>query len=306
MSESYNSPGSPYWAIKAFAPLALPEDHPFWRAEEAPPPEAPTISAQPAPGMLVYHPPGDAVALASGQHTLQFRHGPEKYAKLAYSAHYAFSVEGGDVFERAVLDSVLGLSDDGRHFRTREDQAEARIGADHVFSRWRPWDDVTVETWLLPRPPGHLRIHRIVSARPLQAAEGGFAIAASGPILQEAADATALVATAADASAIADASSTVPRIGRILKAPPNTNLIAPRTWVPQLAARIAPGETILRCRVIAGPSIAPGLDTVRAWLSGACAVPDLAALAALPATPVVTGLAPATINRPTEPGDRTP
>lgn len=29
MSEGYNSPASPYWALKAFLPLALPESHPF-------------------------------------------------------------------------------------------------------------------------------------------------------------------------------------------------------------------------------------------------------------------------------------
>src|SRR5690606_4360265 len=32
MSENYNSAGSPYWALKAFLPLALPQDHPFWQA----------------------------------------------------------------------------------------------------------------------------------------------------------------------------------------------------------------------------------------------------------------------------------
>jgi len=30
MREGYNSPGSPYWALKAFLCLALPESHPFW------------------------------------------------------------------------------------------------------------------------------------------------------------------------------------------------------------------------------------------------------------------------------------
>ena len=39
MSESYNAPGSPYWAMKAFMFLGLPEDHPFWAAECAPLPE---------------------------------------------------------------------------------------------------------------------------------------------------------------------------------------------------------------------------------------------------------------------------
>lgn len=36
MSESYNSPGSPYWSLKAFILLALPGNHPFWQAEPLP------------------------------------------------------------------------------------------------------------------------------------------------------------------------------------------------------------------------------------------------------------------------------
>ncbi|GIO85458.1 hypothetical protein J25TS5_23900 [Paenibacillus faecis] len=44
MAENYNSPGSPYWALKAFLPLALPDDHPFWQAEEMPLPAGPAMS----------------------------------------------------------------------------------------------------------------------------------------------------------------------------------------------------------------------------------------------------------------------
>ncbi|MGJ8624692.1 MAG: DUF2264 domain-containing protein [Yoonia sp.] len=33
MAEDYNSPGSPYWAMKAFLVLAMPADHPFWQSE---------------------------------------------------------------------------------------------------------------------------------------------------------------------------------------------------------------------------------------------------------------------------------
>jgi hypothetical protein len=29
-------PGSPYWALKTYLILALPETHPFWQAEEQP------------------------------------------------------------------------------------------------------------------------------------------------------------------------------------------------------------------------------------------------------------------------------
>ena len=34
ISEGYNAPGSPYWAMKVFAVLALSQEHPFWTAEE--------------------------------------------------------------------------------------------------------------------------------------------------------------------------------------------------------------------------------------------------------------------------------
>ena len=36
MCEDYNAPGSPYWALKTYLMLALPESHPFWQAEEQP------------------------------------------------------------------------------------------------------------------------------------------------------------------------------------------------------------------------------------------------------------------------------
>jgi hypothetical protein len=39
MLENYNSPGSPYWACKAFLTLAVPESHPFWASEELPYPQ---------------------------------------------------------------------------------------------------------------------------------------------------------------------------------------------------------------------------------------------------------------------------
>lgn len=34
LAEQYNAPGSPYWALKAFLPLAVPAEHPFWTSPE--------------------------------------------------------------------------------------------------------------------------------------------------------------------------------------------------------------------------------------------------------------------------------
>lgn len=93
MSESYNSAGSPYWALKAFLPLALPPEHPFWTAEELPADYTREPVPLKHPGMVMQHVSKNVVALSSGQQNWEMRAGAEKYAKFVYSSRYAFSVE---------------------------------------------------------------------------------------------------------------------------------------------------------------------------------------------------------------------
>ena len=120
MSESYNSAGSPYWAFKAFLPLALPDDHPFWTAEETPAVTDDKPVPLKHPGMVMYHTPGNVVALSSGQQvrfgrkTWHMRQGAEKYCKFVYSSRYGFSVESDDRdYDSGAFDGVLAFSDDG-------------------------------------------------------------------------------------------------------------------------------------------------------------------------------------------------
>lgn len=278
MSEPYNSAGSPYWALKAFAPLALPGTHPFWQAEEQRHPGNAGVSQQGAPGALVFSAPGDAVALVCGQETDQpFRHTAEKYAKFAYSARYGFSIESDLTgFQGAAFDSTLALSDDGHHFRVRTSNVISRIGDGLLYSRWQPWPEIEIETWLLPRPPGHLRVHRIRTPRPLETVEGGFAVArADGgrDVVAGGAD-YAMVKTFQDASLIRDTGSTVTRVAVCHPAPPNTNLITGRSWVPQLRVSLSPGETMLACFVVASHDH----QTVARYCRDPVIIPDLATL----------------------------
>jgi hypothetical protein len=183
MAEQYNSPGSPYWALKYFLPLALPESHPFWQAEEAPLPDLAPVHALPHAGMIICRDRQSrhVCALASGQYALWTRHGAEKYAKFAYSTAFGFSVPSGRRgLEQLAPDSALALSDDGVHYRVREQPLDARIEDGVLRSRWQPWPGVEVETWLIPSPPWHLRIHWLRSDRPLWSAEGGFALDRTG------------------------------------------------------------------------------------------------------------------------------
>lgn len=69
MNQDYNSAQSPYWALKSFLILALPETHPFWAAEEAPYPQELLQNAYyPAPqwGQVMTHAAGHDFMLNSG------------------------------------------------------------------------------------------------------------------------------------------------------------------------------------------------------------------------------------------------
>jgi hypothetical protein len=257
MSESYNSPCSPYWALKFFLPLALPKEHPFWIAQEAQPETFAEPVPLPKPGMVAFHTPGNVVALSSGQQHDKMRGAQEKYSKFVYSTRYAFNIEADDRhFAAASFDGMLGLSDDGIHFRTRETLEEALIANDCLYSRWKPWADVVVETWLVPLNPWHVRLHRITTPRDLQTSEGGFPIerADFNADIAEAEMGRAVCHGQQDVSAIVDLSPAIQRSGVAHQAIANTNLIHGRTLVPQLRGTVTAGETIFITTAIALPA----------------------------------------------------
>lgn len=253
MSETYNAPGSPYWAFKAFLPLALPVDHPFWAAEEEPLPELETVHPQPTAAFVLQRTPqGQVTALSAASGGRWARHGEAKYGKFAYSTAFGFSVPSRAVsLEGAAGDSMLLLSDDGVHWRAREENDEigpvGAGGALDVSASWSAWPDVRVETLLLPvggHGRWHARVHRIRTGRPLWTAEGGFCVpltAESGArSVGEAAGEDAAYATAGPlCSGIRDLTGN--RHGAVVRPDPNTHLLWPRTQLPTLLGELAPG-----------------------------------------------------------------
>lgn len=262
VAEQYNSPGSPYWAMKFFLPLALPESHPFWQAEEIPLPELPPIHYQPHAYMILYRDRTSrhVIALTSGQYEPWIRHAGEKYAKFAYSTSFGFSVPlGRRGLTQAAIDSMLALSDDGEYYRVRERTTESEYVHGALRSLWYPLSGVEVETWLIPGPPWHIRVHRLRTDRPLWSAEGGFALDRSGdnPIdragVEESGEGYAFARYPAGASGLRDLLGH--REGRVLRIDPNTNLLVPRTVLPTLITQHSPGEHWLTCAVLADPHI---------------------------------------------------
>jgi hypothetical protein len=263
VAEAYNASGSPYWAFKAFLPLALPESHPFWAAEEEPLPDLPAVVAQPEPRLLVCRDreTGHVMALAGGQWVSWHpRHAAEKYSKFCYSTRFGFSVPRASAgLAEGAFDSTLALSEDAERFRVRGRVSSVSVDEAAVVSRWRPWPDVSVCTWLVPAGPWHVRVHRIRSGRRLFSAEGGFALGATDP--GEAPDApgdgrdgAAAAELGAGVSLIRDLAGG--RVGRIVRAADGTNLLEPRTVIPTLVGEHPKGEFWLACAVLGHPPAA--------------------------------------------------
>jgi hypothetical protein len=267
IAESYSSANSPYWAFKAFLPLALSENHPFWSAEECSLPDRTDRSmCLPVPGMVVVHEAQQTVALCSGQSNSWVRFGAEKYAKFAYSTRYAFSIDHAlRVFDEGTFDSMIAFADEEGNWRVRERCELAKLHEQTIVSRWRPWRQVLVETWLYWQRPWHVRVHRIRTPRPLRSIEGGFCLSSTDDTAtsSEAALGRAWCNSLGDFSGIVDMSA-VPRRGRVHRAGPNTNLLHPRHVVPQLSGSIHAGETWLITAVIASPDV---VAARAAWLA---------------------------------------
>ncbi len=259
MAEGYNAPGSPYWAFKSFLPLALPEGHPFWQAEEKSF-EAPPLFRDPSARMLIARDPSGrhVQAFPVGQHAPEHKHGAAKYEKFAYSTLFGFSVPVDTVgLARFAPDSMLAFSEDGLRWSARFGQEAFSLSDEAVESVWKPYPGVTVRTRIRPVGEWQLRAHEITSDRELQIAEGAYALPRDGTA-SLAGQGTAWAEAPAGFSGIAALEGY--EGAEILLPEPNTSLVFPRTVLPLLRGRIGTGRTLLRCAVLG-----TGRDGPRKW-----------------------------------------
>lgn len=253
MCEDYNSPGSPYWALKTYLILALPEEHPFWQAQEQPLPvlaEKRVIAH--AQQILMHGEDSQHVTmLTAGQLELNnYVNTDAKYTKFAYSSRFGFTIERGRYgLKHAACDSMLLLSDGDNYYRGRRQCAEVRVDENAIFSRWSPWQDVHIDTWLVPFGEWHVRLHRVNSARTLQAVEGGFAVMKT----QQQLTARGCYLSADNGSSvIADLSPVIRRQPDAVVTPPNSSIMfAECAAIPVLTTTLPQGESWLCCAVMA-------------------------------------------------------
>ncbi|KJK61771.1 Uncharacterized protein conserved in bacteria DUF2264 [Aspergillus parasiticus SU-1] len=216
MCEDYNSPQSPYWAMKSFVMLALASNDEFWQADELPHPLAAIeetksfvsgVKLLSAPfQILCDHPDGQHHFMISGG---QFCVWPlkatqAKYSKFAYSSAFGFSVPTGLLLTQIAPDSTLAISgDDGETWVTRwQTTANPTIETFPINNQdmrclrsgWKPWRSGSIEINTLVIPPcdkwpdWHVRVHRLrnpqagsSNTEKLRLVEGGFSIEVKQP-----------------------------------------------------------------------------------------------------------------------------
>ncbi|WP_395274533.1 DUF2264 domain-containing protein [Enterobacter bugandensis] len=266
MCEDYNSPGSPYWALKSYLILALPETHPFWQAEEQPLPALAEKRVIPHAQQILMHSTNSqhVTMLTAGQLELNnYVNTEAKYTKFAYSSRFGFTIERGRFgLKHAACDSMLLLADGDNYFRGRRECDAVRVDENYIYSRWSPWHDVHIETWQIPFGEWHLRLHRINSARTLQTAEGGFAVMKTE---HQTRARGSYLAAENGSSAIVDLSPFIERTPDSIVTPPNSSIMFPEcASIPLLKTDLHPGERWLCCAVIASEkqnvAAAPQLD----------------------------------------------
>ena len=225
MAERYNAPGSPYWGMKSFILLALPDDHPFWAAQAEPMPALDALKPMPHANMLVARRKGRVTAYAAGVNE-GHGHGqfPEKYAKFAYDTRFGFCASRSrEVIWQAAPDSMLAFVIDDNVF-VRKVSLSHEIRADRVVSKWSPFPGITVTTTILPTGDGHRRRHEIDSAFPCEAYDCGFAVPSFAPgYVESTAAGTATARNAAVSCTVSGQGE-----GAVIKCDPNVSLYSSR------------------------------------------------------------------------------
>lgn len=252
MSEGYNSPSSPYWALKSFLVLALEDIHPFWLAEEEALPALDKLKVLKHAKMIMQRPEEDhIIALTSGQYA-KFKpvNVAERYSKFAYSSYFGFNVaKSYYLLDQAAPDNMLVFKRDEMHFVRRECE-KVEIREESIYSKWSPLSGITVETVIEPYKAGHTRTHTIWADFDVEALECGFSVPDDTyPLMNK---------LCGKGFATVDNRQGYSHIelmqgeadGDVIICEANTNLVHPRTAMPYVSMKIKKGITVIKTYVI--------------------------------------------------------
>lgn len=254
MSERYNGCGSPYWGLKIFFMLALPDDHVFWRGRMCEP-EFAEKKTFPHAHMVITHGDGNHVQMfPAGQHC-RHNHGccQEKYEKFVYSNQFGFSVSRGWGLADGAFDNTLAVSLKGAdRYQMKNGTDSFTVTDDEITSEYDPMPGVHVKTVVIPGGSWHVRIHTICTDQAIDIVDGGFSIEAEGPdgrkYEKEQVFEEGNQAAAGFSWGISGAVGLSGGSGKIIDTFPNTNLLFPLAVVPVILQTLEPGtHRIVNC-----------------------------------------------------------
>lgn len=234
MSESYNAPGSPYWAMKTFACLMLADTDPFWSCEAAPLPALEERKHLHKADMIIQRrKDNNVVALPGGRiYSHVHTHTEEKYCKFAYSTRYGFSVMRSPLnMYEAAADSVLSFEYLG-HIFMRGQCDSYTVTEDKLISDWSPFAGINVRSEIIPTKEGHRRIHTIDSQYECKVYDSGFALPLEKP------EGCSVRSLAGEG------------VAQMLYPTPNTNLVNSKTVIPMVVYNIKIGRNLIETEVL--------------------------------------------------------
>jgi len=226
MAETYNAPGSPYWALKIFLVLALFDNHIFWNEISLPLPQLESLKHISQAKMLIQRGNDHVIAYPSGETVPQgLGHGAQKYAKFAYSTKFGFSVpHSAEYIHLAAPDNMLAFELDGL-ILIRRVSIQAKVDDEKVWSIWSPIKGITVESTIIPTDTGSKRKHIIYSEFNCWAYDCGFALPEN-----IGGTANCIVGNGQPTQIIAA---------------PNTSIMYSQTWIPAVKYLIVKGKNEL-------------------------------------------------------------
>ncbi|QXD22840.1 DUF2264 domain-containing protein [Opitutia bacterium ISCC 51] len=184
MVESYSCGGSPYWAAKAFSPLLIPLDDPFWTAssEAIPAESSDQVVAFASPGLIVRTVGGESEIINVGSQiaSCNIRFGTWKWGKLSYCSSIGFLISRDP--NQYPLDAGLTATNSsgnlilGRHYTAPVKMEEDGMACLYSLGHKTEQSQVSVETRLWWKSGWQLILHRYISHQDCLLRHGTYAL----------------------------------------------------------------------------------------------------------------------------------
>ncbi|MBR6396210.1 MAG: DUF2264 domain-containing protein [Lachnospiraceae bacterium] len=260
MTERYNAPGSPYWALKTFLFLALPDDHIFWKTKSKGLKLPAKVFLEKAGMLITRDQKGNVFMYPVGQKSGDFGATREKYQKFVYGNRSGFSVSRGTGLEDGAFDNCLAACyKDDDCYRMQNDLMEFKACEDYTETSYMLLPGVKVTSRIVPESEGHMRIHLVETKYPIKLADGGFAFPkefvkgyevynAIEEITKDEKNCSLIKPEEANGNVSLSQARCLDDLGkvRVISAFPNASLMYPLTMIPTVIYELEAGKYELK------------------------------------------------------------